>query len=60
VTLLNCLFLDQFTSPQILADSLKKYFTKWSFLRWVKEMVGENPPKLEDVLSAIGTCEPFI
>jgi hypothetical protein len=46
VTLLNCLFLDQFTSPQILADSLKKYFTKWSFLRWVKEMVGDNPPKL--------------
>ena len=25
VTLLNCLFLDQFTPPHILADSLKKY-----------------------------------
>ena len=36
VTLLNCLFLDQFTAPHILADSLKKYYSKWNFLRHIK------------------------
>lgn len=47
VTLLSCLFLDQFTPPQILADSLKKYYSQWGFLRWVKEMVSDTPPRLE-------------
>ena len=60
VTLLNCLFLDQFTPPHILADSLKKYYQKWNFLKLIKEMVGENPPRLEEVLKAVGTNESFI
>jgi hypothetical protein len=60
VTLLNCLFLDQFTAPHILADSLKKYYTKWTFLRYVKEMVSDNPPRLEEVIKAFGVSDAFL
>lgn len=50
---MNCLFLDVFTSPQILAESLQKYYSKYAFLRLIKEMIGDSPPNLRDVLTTL-------
>jgi len=50
---MNCLFLDLFTSPSILADSLKKYYGKYGFLKLIRDMLSDNPPKLNEVLSTL-------
>jgi serine/threonine protein kinase len=60
VTLMNCLFLDVFTSPQILADSLQKYYGKYAFLKLIKQMISENPPSLKDVLTTLAGGEGWL
>jgi hypothetical protein len=60
VTLMNCLFLDVFTSPLILAESLQKYYHKYAFLKIIKDMVGENPPQLSSILGSLGGGEGWI
>jgi hypothetical protein len=60
VTLMNCLFLDVFTSPQILADSLQKYYSKYAFLKLIKQMISENPPNLRDVLTTLSSGEGWL
>jgi hypothetical protein len=60
VTLMNCLFLDVFTSPEILANSLQKYYTKYGFLRLIKQMISENPPNLKDVLTTLSGGEGWL
>jgi hypothetical protein len=50
---MNCLFLDVFTSPQILSQSLEKYYSKYAFLKLIKQMVSDDPPSLRDVLSTL-------
>lgn len=57
---MNCLFLDVFTSPQILADSLQKYYSKYAFLKLIKQMIGENPPNLRDVLTTLSAGEGWL
>jgi hypothetical protein len=60
VTLMNCLFLDVVNSPQILAESLQKYYGKYSFLRLIKEMISDDPPNLRDILTTLSGGEGWL
>jgi hypothetical protein len=50
---MNCLFLDQFLPPNILAESLQKYYAKYGFLKLIKNMLSDNPPNLTQVLETL-------
>ena len=60
VTLMNCLFLDLFPSPMVLGESLKKYYSKYGFLKLIKDMTLDNPPKLKDVLTTLSIKEGWV
>lgn len=57
---MNCLFLDVFTSPQILAESLQKYYSRYAFLKLIKQMLTENPPNLKDILTTLSGGEGWL
>lgn len=57
---MNCLFLDVFTSPQILAESLQKYYSRYAFLKLIKQMLSENPPNLKDILTTLSGGEGWL
>jgi hypothetical protein len=60
VTLMNCLFLDEFTQPTVLAESLQRYYSQYPFLKLIRDMVGENPPDLADVLTTLSGGENWL
>lgn len=60
VTLMCCLFLDEFTPPTVLADSLQRYYNQYPFLKLIRDMVGENPPSLSDVLTTLSGGEGWL